>query len=287
MRSQLQILLAFDKGVGSLTAADVVASTELPRSTVFRSLRTLAKSGFLIQTASGGSSRYRLGPRILQLGLAARAQLTEDDLIVGPCLDLARDTGETVTFGVVDVPWRVCTYVAEAPSDLRHVAYIGARYPLYLGAASKVLLANLAPSVIDAVLRGSDLSKAAQAGLRQQLETIRTAGYAITTAERVSETTAVAAPVFLSGHLLGSVAVSGPEERLSRTIEPARDAVVRVAHHIADRLGSSGAGLALDRGPSSGRGGDHVEPSSSRAAGTAVKTARPRAAGRSVSADDS
>ncbi len=236
MRSQLQILLAFDHGPASLTAADVVIRTGLPRSTVFRSLRTLVESAFLIQSTNGGTSRYLLGPRILQLGLAASTNLSSGDVIAGPALDLARETGETVTFSIVDVPWRVCTYVVEASSDLRHVAYVGARYPLHLGAASKVLLANLAPPVIEAVLRGTDLSKAGLAALRGQLGTIRTDGYAISTGERVPEIVAVAAPVFVSGHLLGSVAVSGPDERLSRMIEPYRDAVVRVAHHVADRL---------------------------------------------------
>jgi DNA-binding IclR family transcriptional regulator len=236
MRSQLQILLAFDHGPAALTAAEVAARTSLPRSTVFRSLKTLADSAFLIQSNSGGISHYMLGPRILQLGLAARSHLTADDLVVGPALDLARETGETVTFGIVDVPWWLCTYVVEAPSDLRHVAHVGARYPLHLGAASKVLLANLPPPVIEAVLRGTDLPRAKQAALREQLGTIRADGYAITAAERVSDTVSVAAPVFVSGRLLGSVAVCGPDERLGRTIEPARDAVVRVANHISDRL---------------------------------------------------
>ena len=115
------------------------------------------------------------------------------------------------------------------------------------------MLANLARPVVDAVLKGSDLSKAQQTALRQQLETIRTAGYSVATAERVSDTTAVAAPVFLSGHLLGSVGI-GPEERLSRMIEPARDAVVRVAHHIADRLES----METSRSADDGQSGDNV-----------------------------
>ena len=236
MRSQLQILLAFDSAPPSLTAADVVTRTALPRSTVFRSLRTLVESGLLLQSTDGGTSRYMLGPRILQLGLTARAHLSSDELIAGPTLELARETSETVTFSIVDVPWRVCTFMVEASSDLRHVAHVGARYPLHLGAASKVLLANLSPSVIAAVLRGTDLSKAQLADLRSQLDTIRTDGYSISKGERVPDIAAVAAPVFLSGHLLGSIAVSGPDERLSRMIGPYRDAVVRVAHHIADRL---------------------------------------------------
>jgi DNA-binding IclR family transcriptional regulator len=111
-----------------------------------------------------------------------------------------------------------------------------------LGAASKVLLANLTPPVVEAILRGTDLSQAELAAMREQLQTIRADGYAITIAERVSDSIAVAAPVFVSGHLLGSVTVSGPEERLSRTIESAKDAVVRAAHDITDRLASFGEG---------------------------------------------
>jgi IclR family KDG regulon transcriptional repressor len=235
MRSQLQILLAFDRGPASLTATEVVTRTGLPRSTVFRSLSTLVEDAFLIQSASGGTSRYMLGPRILQLGMAARTHLTGDEAIVGPALDLARETGETVTFGIVDAPWRVCTYVAEASSDLRAVAHVGARYPLHLGAASKVLLANLAPPVVEAVLRGTDLSQAARAALLEQLETIRADGYAITANERVSDIIAVAAPVFVSGHLLGSLGVFGPEDRLSRAIESSREAVLRAVRDISCR----------------------------------------------------
>lgn len=236
MRSQLQILLAFDRAPAALSATDVVARTGLPRSTVFRSLRTLVDDSFLIQTSSGAGSRYMLGPRILQLGLAARANLSSEELVAGPALDLARETGETVTFSIVDVPWRLCTYVIDAPSDLRHVATVGTRYPLNLGAAGKVLLANLAPSVIASVLKGTELNREQTAALLAQLDDIRREGYAISVGERVPDITAVAAPVFASGHLLGSVAVSGPEERLSRSMPQHRDAVVRVAHHIADRM---------------------------------------------------
>jgi DNA-binding IclR family transcriptional regulator len=236
MRSQLQILLAFDHGPASLTAAEVVSRTGLPRSTVFRCLGTLVDSAFLIQSASGGISHYMLGQRILQLGLAARSHLTAEDMIVGPALDVARETGETVAFSIVDAPMRLCTYVAEAPSDLRHVVRVGARYPLHIGAASKVLLANLVPSVIEAVLRETDLSKAELAALREQLGIIRTEGYAVTTGERVSDSIAVAAPVFVAEHLLGSLAVSGPEERLSHMIDAARDAVIRAAHDTTERL---------------------------------------------------
>ncbi len=237
MRSQLQILLAFDRAPGSLGASDVVARTGLPRSTVFRSLRTLVEGAFLIQTSRDGTSRYMLGPRILQLGLAARANLCSQELIAGPALDLARETGETVTFSIADVPWRLCTFVIDSPSSVRAVTTLGARYPLHLGAAGKALLANLGPSSITAVLKDADVGREQIPSLLSQLDDIRRDGYAISVGERVPDVAAVAAPVFASGHLLGCVAVAGPEERMSRRIPEHRDAVVRTAHHIADQMG--------------------------------------------------
>jgi hypothetical protein len=61
--------------------------------------------------------------RALRVGLAITS-------IVGPALDVARETGETVAFSIADAPMRLCTSAADALSDLRHVVRVGARYPL-------------------------------------------------------------------------------------------------------------------------------------------------------------
>jgi DNA-binding IclR family transcriptional regulator len=232
--TQIDVLQAFDGSATSLSAADVVERTGLPRSTVFRSLRALVESDFLFQEYA--SRRYTLGPRILQLGMAARLQLSSEDVVAGPILALQQQTKETVTFSVLDVPWRLCTYVLEAPSDLRHVAQVGARYPLHLGAAGKVMLAYLKPEIVDLVTATAKLDDAARTSLMHQLDAVRTSGYASIEGERVPGAAAVAAPVFVGERVFGSVAVTGPADRIRQTLHAHRPAVIETAQIISSRL---------------------------------------------------
>jgi DNA-binding IclR family transcriptional regulator len=232
--SQLEILEAFDVSDLSVSAADLILRTGLPRSSVFRSLKLLVARGFVHQTTQ--TRRYTLGARVLQLGLVARRQLTSDDLMVGPLAELVRQTTETVTFSLLDLPWRICACVLEGPSELRQVAQVGMRYPLHLGAAGKVMLAYLDDDVAQSILVSEQLPKLQIAELNAQLREFRTQRYAVTTGERTPGASTIAAPVFLDEHIYGSVAVVGPTERWQQLLERHRPAVVEVASLLSARL---------------------------------------------------
>jgi DNA-binding IclR family transcriptional regulator len=133
---------------------------------------------------------------------------------------------------------RVCVYVIEAPSELRQFAQVGARYPLHLGAAGKVILAQLPSDVALAALKAHGVSRAQAVEITGQLERIRAKGYAITTGERVPGSASAAAPVFVGGNLFGSVAVAGPTERISPLLERYRRLVMEVARDLSSRLSS-------------------------------------------------
>lgn len=245
--SQIEILDCFDRAgplLGgndgasrtelTLSAADIIGRTKLPRSSVFRDLKTLVTSGFVYQDPA--TKRYALGPRVLQLGLTARRQLGSEDQVVIPLMDLMRQTAETVTFSLIDLPWRTCVYVIEAPSELRHFAQIGARYPLHLGAAGKVILAQLAPDIAVTVLKSSGITKAQSAEVLKQLIQIRNRGYAVTTGERVVGASSVAAPVFVGHAVFGSVAVAGPTERFNSQLEKHQRIAVEAGKRLSERL---------------------------------------------------
>lgn len=235
--SHLDILQAFDHSAGAISAAEIVSRTGLPRSTVFRSLRALVGSGFLHQEP--GSRKYTLGPRILQLGMAARRQLSADDAVAVPLLALLEQTKETVTFSILDVPWRLCTYMLEAPNDIRQVAQVGARYPLHLGAASKVMLAQLPPELAQSIVRHAEMSESQASELLAQLPEIRAKRYAITGGERVPGAAAIAAPVFVHGQIFGSVAMTGPADRVREVLDTRRPEVIEAARAITERLSAS------------------------------------------------
>jgi DNA-binding IclR family transcriptional regulator len=232
--SQLEILAAFDDGDLSISAADLIARTGLPRSSVFRSLKLLTAAGFVHQASQ--SRRYTLGPRMLQLGMAARRQLTADSIMIGPLAGLVRQTTETVTFSLLDLPWRICAYVLEGPSELRQVAQVGMRYPLHLGAAGKVMLAHLDAELVESILVSERLSKPQIAAVTAQLAEFREQGYAITSGERTPGASTVAAPVMLDGRIYGSVAVVGPTERRDQLLERHQPLVVEVARTLSARV---------------------------------------------------
>ncbi len=245
--SQIQILDCFDRTTGSpsdddaalrseltLSAADIIGRTKLPRSSVFRDLKGLVASGFVYQDQR--TKRYALGPRILQLGLTARRQLGSEDQVVVPLVELMRHSGESVTFSLVDLPWRICVYMIEAPSELRHFVQVGTRYPLHLGAAGKVILAYLPTDVAAAVLKAHGVGRAQGAEISQQLAQIRNRGYAITTAERVAGASSAAAPVFIGDAIYGSVAVAGPTERFNSALQTHPRMVLDAAKRLSERL---------------------------------------------------
>ncbi len=232
--SQIEILSSFDGDGKALTAAELIERAGLPRSSVFRSLKSLIASGFIHQDPV--SKRYVLGPRVLQLGIIARRQLSGEEFIVEPLLRLLHRIGETITFSLVDVPSRTCVYVLEGPSDLRHVVQVGARYPLHLGAAGKVILAYLPAAVAAGVLNCQGLSKAEGSEIEKELESIRRNGFAITTGERVAGASSVAAPVFVGDSIYGSVAVAGPTDRALRVMLDNRAFVIETAKTLSARL---------------------------------------------------
>jgi IclR family transcriptional regulator, KDG regulon repressor len=232
-KSEIDILASFDSLQPQL-AADIVERTGLPRSTVFRALRQLSDDGFVSQEPS--TSRYVLGPRMLQLGLIAREQLNLNEFIAPPLLALASQVHETVTFSVVDLPWRLCAFVLEAPSDLRSVASAGTRYPLHSGAASTAILAHLPTDTAEEVLRFHGVPQRELAKRTARLAEIRETGSVVSVGQRVVGATSVAAPILTGDIVFGAIAIAGPSERLAPRLQEFESLVIKVGGELSDRL---------------------------------------------------
>lgn len=176
--------------------------------------------------------------------MAARHQLSGEDLVAAPILDLVHATGETVTFSLASFPWRVCVYVVEGPSDLRQVAKVGERYPLYLGAAGRAILAFLSDEVVRATIDGHPEIEADRADILRQLESIRSTGYAIVVNEWVKGAAALAAPVFVAGQIYGSVALTGPAGTVTLELDRYIPLLLDTASTLSARLSHGPALMA-------------------------------------------
>ncbi len=230
----IEILRSFERGVDELSASQLVEYSGVPRSSAFRALGVLLKEGFVYQDPA--SRRYTLGPRILQLGSIARRQLSNEQIVGAPLIELAKRTGETVTFSYLEGPVRVCAYVIEGQSDLRHVAHVGSRYQLHLGAAGRVILAYLSEEIAASTLKAYGLARAEIVTTLGQLKRVRALGYAFTTGERVPGASSIAAAILLRDDVHGSVAIAGPTARIEPMRERYAPLVVEAAHVMSRRL---------------------------------------------------
>lgn len=191
--------------------AELVTATGMPRATAHRLATALEAHGLVRRDGDG---RFALGSRLLALGRAT-ADAWPLATAAGPALTALRDeTAESVQLFVRDGDERVCIAALQSPHGLRTIVPLGARLPLGIGSAGRVLAHTDTDTDTDTT------------PWTQSIE------------EREPGVASVSAPVRdASGHVIAAVSVSGPVERTSR--HPGRrygDTVVAAARRIESAL---------------------------------------------------
>ncbi|TAN31746.1 IclR family transcriptional regulator [bacterium] len=220
----LDVLLTVAGPKQPMTVRELSNHLGWPRSSVHRAMAVLESYGLLVKDQA--SQLYQLGPRVLML---ASGFLSRHDLVsLGtPVANSLRDRlDETTSLQVRVGVRRVPIVIAECSHELRHVLRAGGSYPLFAGAAGKVLVAfggipGLAEAVFeDASRHPEEFSRRFDLGVyMEELALIRQKGYATSWNERVQGSVGVAAPVFNSrGQLLGALAVHGPTVRVTQEL---------------------------------------------------------------------
>src|SRR5436190_6660796 len=109
--------------------AEDVGTNELARqtginaSTVSRLLATLVARGLVRHVEETG--RYRLGPRLVELGSAALAGFDLRELARPELIALAAETGETTTLSVSGEPDAITIDFVQSASSVQSVARVG------------------------------------------------------------------------------------------------------------------------------------------------------------------
>lgn len=234
----LDLLLHFDADTPVLSVAEMVERLALPRSTVYRFVRSLRARGFI---EAKGRGQYCLGWRAVELGHLAAAPRPLLAATALPVMqELAASTRETVVLTVPRGLRAVCLERVESPEALRLSFTVGTELPIERGASAKVLLAFLdeqarAGMVECLARRQPDLDRRR---LLADLATIQARGYAVTAEEIDRGARAVAAPVLgPDGGLVAGLSVAGPLFRLDEAHLPGLIRDVRAAaNEIGTRL---------------------------------------------------
>jgi len=215
----LCLMEAFEIGESTLSLAELSRRVDMHKTTVLRLARTLALSQYMVQSDDG---QWRLGPAAGWLGARYQAGFDVNNVVEPALHQLVKETGESASFYVREGEIRSCVARVEGPQSVRHNVRIGERLPLNRGAPGRVILA---------------FSGAAG----EPYESIREHGYHISLGEREVEVASVAAPVFgVNWRLLGSMCISGPSSRLTKTkLEKHAKLVIRAANQLSYALAGS------------------------------------------------
>lgn len=215
----LSLMEAFEVGESALSLAELSRRAGMHKTTALRLARTLALSHYLVQTETG---QWRLGPAAGWLGARYQAGFDVNNVVEPTLHELVKLTGESASFYVREGDIRSCVARVEGPHSVRHNVRIGERLPLNRGAPGRVILAF-------------------SGAKGEPYEAIRKCGYHVSTGEREAEVSSVAAPVFgTNWRLLGSMCISGPSSRLTRTrLEKHARTVIRAANQLSYALAGS------------------------------------------------
>ena len=204
-------------GDGPLGVTDVADRADLPKSTAARLLGTLAGEGAVEQVPGG--SRYRLGPRILQL--AANLRPTGGLVRLGhPYLvALAERAGEVAGLSVPD--GFVVHYIdqVDTPNPVSVRDWTGTRVPMHAVSSGHVFLAHLTPLALERQLERpleafTRSTLVDPERLRERIAQVRRDGVAWVRDEFADGITSVAAAISdASGEVVAAVHVHGPSYR--------------------------------------------------------------------------
>lgn len=243
----LAVLCAFTPDRPALGISELAGELGLTRSTTHRYVTTLSTLGFLEQDAA--TRKYRLGPRVLDLGFATLGSLELREIAAPHLRCLTETTGHTSNLAIRDgTDVILIDRVRGRPGRYHHLEFslhIGSRLPAYCSATGKILLAYLPGRDLDQLLDGLDLEQrgprtlTGKGALRAELERVRRCGIAVNDEELDSALRSIAAPVRTrSGEVIAAVNLvfARSPETIGELVARLGPAVQSTARQISARV---------------------------------------------------
>jgi IclR family transcriptional regulator, KDG regulon repressor len=220
----LQILSAFDSEHNERGVSEIAQVTGLHKATAHRIIVTLHNAGFL-ERAPGGE-RFRLGLRMVELGLGALRRLDFRQAAFPYMQQLVERFQEPCDLGILSHGQVLYIEVVHSERLLTIAARVGRHLPAHCTASGKVLLAFLPPEVVEPFLN-APLKASTQNTitvpdrLREELALIRQQGYGVDNEELAVGVRAVSAPIRdIDDQVIAAMGMPGPAERITRERVP-------------------------------------------------------------------
>jgi IclR family transcriptional regulator, pca regulon regulatory protein len=191
------VIGSFSDGRPAMTISMVAAETGLTRATARRILHTLRQLGFV----AADGDLFRLTPKVLSMGYSYLSALELPEVAHPHMEQLVAQTHESSSLAILDRPDVV--YVARVPTRriMSVTLTVGTRLPAFATSMGRVLLAELPPDELDALLGSRPFpaltSRTVRTPdeLREVLRQVRRQGYALTDQELEDGLRSIAVPI--------------------------------------------------------------------------------------------
>lgn len=244
----LAILSSFQSNRPLIGVSELSRGLDLSRSTAHRYVATLAKLGYLQQDPD--SKRYRLGPKVLDLGFSALNSMDLLEISAPYLRQLSDETQRTVNLAILDGPDVVyierCRTTSPGQQEIDLNLHVGARLPAYCTAMGKAILAFLpeerAEKIIERIEfepRGPNTITDAKA-FRKELAKIRASGISVNNEELAYGLRSIAAPIHTySGEVIAALnlAIHRTMGTMDELIARFGPAVTQTANDISRSMG--------------------------------------------------
>ena len=244
----LAILSSFHGNRPLIGVSELSRGLDLSRSTAHRYVATLAKLGYLQQDPD--SKRYRLGPKVLDLGFSALNSMDLLEISAPYLRQLSDETQRTVNLAILDgtdvVYIERCRTTSPGQQEIDLNLHVGARLPAYCTAMGKAILAFLPEERAEKIIeridfepRGPNTVTDAKA-FRKELAKIRASGISVNNEELAYGLRSIAAPIHTySGEVLAALnlAVHRTMGTMDELIARFGPAVTQTANDISRSMG--------------------------------------------------
>lgn len=235
----LTVLETLQGSSSPLGLRDVTVSTKLPKSSVFRILRTLEIAGYAVRVEG---DRFRLGekgPGFLPAKLAAA--ITHAAAL--PMRQLGREFRETVSLAVLFNNHIEVTAVVDSPQHVRMGNVVGGLIPPHASSLGKCITAFQPDEDRDRLIRSygvvkmTEMTITEELDLHRELELVHAQGYATDLEESALDGCCLAAPIMgPDGKVSAAISLSMPKMRFTnqeRLIAAIRAAATEIAKNLS------------------------------------------------------
>ncbi len=210
----LDLVEHLSRAPGPMGVSELGRALRMPKASVHRLLASLATHGYVSRVEDG---RYRLGFRLVSLGLAALAREPVIEAARPELEAAARALGETLFLAVVRDRAIVVLDKVEGTGLLRVAPRVGDSAPVHATAVGKLYLAlapDALPPLATPLARFTARTLTSRAALDRVVAQVRRRGWAESREEWIAGLAFVAAPVLVRGELVATVAAGVPTARL-------------------------------------------------------------------------